>query len=74
MAKSFNVVRDYDWTSIPRGSNLRNNAPRVKIQSFKINSSESINRIRSYLNAVSSVDADEFYNKFNLPKPTLNKD
>ena len=63
MAKSFNVVRDYDWTSIPRGSNLRNNAPKVKIQSFKINSSESINRIRSYLNAVSSVDADEFYNK-----------
>jgi hypothetical protein len=63
MAKSYNVVRDYDWTSIPRGSNLRSNAPRVKIQSFKINSSESINRIRSYLNAVSSVNADEFYNK-----------
>jgi len=63
MAKSYNVVRDYDWTSIPRRSNLRSNAPRVKIQSFKINSSESINRIRSYLNAVSSVNADEFYNK-----------
>jgi hypothetical protein len=63
MAKSFNVVRDYDWTSIPRGSVLRSNAPRVRVQSFKINSSESINRIKSYLNSVTSVNPDEFYNK-----------
>jgi hypothetical protein len=63
MAKSINVVRDYDWTSIPRGSVLRDNAPRVRVQSFKINSSESINRIKSYLNSVTSVNPDEFYNK-----------
>lgn len=63
MPKTFNVVRDYDWTSIPRGSVLRSNAPRVRVQSFKINSSESINRIKSYLNSVTTVDADEFYNK-----------
>ena len=63
MPKTFNVVRDYDWTSIPRGSVLRSNAPRVRVQSFKINSSEALNRIRSYVNVAKAVDAEEFYNK-----------
>lgn len=54
---------DYDWTSIPRGSVLRSRAPRVTVRSFKIKSSESLNRIKSYANVVATVDAEEFYNK-----------
>lgn len=57
-----NVVMDYDWTSIPRGSGLRKNAPRVTIRSYKINSSESLNRLRSYGN-VTEEDPDKFYDK-----------
>lgn len=54
---------DYDWTSIPKGSVLRKNAPRVTVRSFKINSSESLNRIRSYANVLKATDAREFYDK-----------
>lgn len=57
-----NVVMDYDWTSIPRGSGLRKNAPRVTIRSYKIKSSESLNRLQSYTN-VTEEDPDKFYDK-----------
>ena len=63
MADSTNIVMDYDWTSIPRGSVLRSRAPRVTVRSFKIKSSESLNRIKSYANVLATVDAEEFYNK-----------
>jgi hypothetical protein len=59
----FNIVRDYDWTTIPRGSGYRNRAPRVLVQSFKVKSSESLNRIKSYTNVVANTDADKFYDK-----------
>ena len=59
----FNIVRDYDWTTIPRGSGYRNRAPRVYLKSYKVKSSESLNRIRSYANVVVKQDADEFYDK-----------
>jgi len=59
----YNIVRDYDWTTIPRGSGYRNRAPRVLVQSFKVKSSESLNRIRSYTGVVANRDADEFYDK-----------
>ena len=63
MADSTNIVMDYDWTSIPKGSVLRRNAPRVIVRSFKINSSESLNRIRSYIQVAAVTDSEEFYNK-----------
>lgn len=63
MADSTNIVMDYDWTSIPKGSVLRSRAPRVTVRSFKIKSSESLNRIKSYAKVVATVDAEEFYNK-----------
>lgn len=54
---------DYDWTSIPKGSVLRSRAPRVTVRSFKIKSSESLNRIKSYAKVAATVDAEAFYNK-----------
>lgn len=59
----FNIVRDYDWTTIPRGSGYRNRAPRVYLKSYKVKSSESLNRIKSYTNVVANTDADKFYDK-----------
>lgn len=56
-------MRDYDWTSMPRGSRMREQAPRVRVKSYKIKSSESINRILGYVNVASRKNADEFYDK-----------
>lgn len=59
----YNIVRDYDWTTIPRGSGYRNRAPRVYLKSYKVKSSESLNRIKSYSNVVANTDAEKFYDK-----------
>lgn len=59
----FNIVKEYDWTTIPRGSGYRNRAPRVYIKSYKVKSSESLNRILNYSNVVLNTDADDFYDK-----------
>lgn len=59
----FNVVRDYDWTSTPRGSGMREKAPRVKLKSFKIKSNEALNRLKSYVEISTQKDAKTFYQK-----------
>lgn len=59
----FNVVKDYDWTSVPRGSRMRENAPRVMVYSYKIKSSESLNRLQNYVNIAAQKDASQFYNE-----------
>lgn len=61
--ETYNLVRDYDWTSIPRGTGMRNVAPRVYLKSYKINSSETLNRIQGYVNVAAAQDAEEFYDK-----------
>jgi hypothetical protein len=60
---NYNVVKDYDWTSIPRGSGLRARAPYVLLKSYKIKSSESLNRINNYVNVAKKLDSDAFYDK-----------
>lgn len=62
MAK-YDVVKNYDWTSIPRGSGLRKKAPRVWVKSYKINSNEALNRLKSYLEVATLSDPDTFYDK-----------
>jgi hypothetical protein len=58
---NFNVVKDYDWTSVPRGSGLRKDAPKIYVRSYKYTSSESLNRISSYIKATAQSDPDEYY-------------
>lgn len=65
MAK-FDIIKDYDWTSIPRGSGLRSSAPRVWVKSFKLNSNQVQQSIGSFINiakGASSGDGDSFYEK-----------
>lgn len=59
----FDVVKDYDWTVIPRGSGLRGKAPRVWVKSYKLKSNNVLNRFQNYLEVLSIQDADEFYSK-----------
>jgi hypothetical protein len=59
----FDIVKDYDWCTNPRGSVHRKNAPRVWVKSFKINSNEALNRIKSYLEVAAIQDPKTFYDK-----------
>ena len=47
---TYNVVRDYDWTSVPRGSGYRNDAPRVMVTSYKLKSNQILQTISNYIN------------------------
>ena len=59
---NYNVVKDYDWTSVPRGAALRNDAPKVYLQSYKVNSNLALKRLQSYIQ-VGSGGADQFYDQ-----------
>jgi hypothetical protein len=67
----FDVVKDYDWCATPRGSGMRKRAPRVWVKSFKINSNEALNRLKSYLNVAAVQDSKTFYDKLygNVSEP-----
>lgn len=61
------VVRDYDWTSIPRGSKLRNRSPYARVKSYKLISNNIMQSINSFVdiakNSSGSGNADSFYDK-----------
>lgn len=59
----YDVVKEYDWTSSPRGSGMRKKAPRVWVKSYKINSNQIITSIENYLNIAKNAggDAKSFY-------------
>lgn len=59
----YDVVKDYDWTSVPRGSGLRKRAPRVWVKSYKLNSNQILNRFQNYLRVGAVQSSDEFYDK-----------
>jgi hypothetical protein len=62
---TYNIVKDYDWTSIPRGSPLRGEAPVVYLKSYKLKSNQIQSTIQSYLNigGTSFSNAESFYEK-----------
>lgn len=59
----FDIIKDYDWTSSPRGSGIRKKAPRVWVKSFKINSNLVLNRFKSYAELATVSEPEEFYDK-----------
>ena len=58
-----NVVTDYDWTSSPKGSGIRNNAPKVWITSYKLRSSQIMQSIKGFITIGQGLnkDATAFY-------------
>lgn len=64
MAK-YDVVKEYDWTSAPRGSGMRKKAPRVWVKSYKLISNNILTAINGYMAIASEKggDAKSFYDK-----------
>lgn len=61
--KIYNVVSDYDWTSMPRQSSMRSKAPTVLLKAYKVNSSQSLKRLRNYVQTLANTNPEDFYNK-----------
>lgn len=59
----YNIVKEYDWTAIPRGADLRNKAPKVLIRSYKLKSNSIMNRLKNYIQVATAASSKEFYNK-----------
>lgn len=59
----FNIVKEYDWTSIPRGAELRNKAPKVVVRSYKLKSNSVLNRLKSYIQVATASSSKEYYDK-----------
>ena len=61
----YDVVKEYDWCSSPRGSGLRKKAPRVWVKSYKLKSNAIMTSIKNYLNIAQQAggDAKTFYEK-----------
>jgi hypothetical protein len=59
----YNIVKDYDWTTIPRGAALRSKAPKVLVRSYKLKSNSIVNRLKNYIQVAASSSSKEFYEK-----------
>lgn len=64
MAK-YDVVKDFDWCSTPRGSAIRKKAPRVWVKSYKLKSNQILQMLKGYMNVAAGAggDAKSFYDK-----------
>ena len=60
---NYNIIKDYDWTTIPRGAALRSKAPRLLVKSYKLKSNALLNRIKNYIQVGSGASSKEFYEK-----------
>lgn len=61
----YDVVKEYDWCSSPRGSGMRKRAPRVWVKSYKLTSNNITTALKNYLNIWDQKggDAKTFYDK-----------
>jgi hypothetical protein len=59
----YNIVKDYDWTSSPKGSSVRKEAPMVWLKSHKIISNQIMTMIEGYKAIGVTKTAEEFYRK-----------
>ncbi len=57
----YNVIKEYDWTSISRGVGLRDKAPTVWLTSYKLESNSLLERAKSYMQLLAISNPDTFY-------------
>ena len=57
-----NIVKEGAWTTLPTGSQLRNEAPRVRVTPYKIKSTQLAQSIKGFV-AVAKLDSKAFYEK-----------
>tara|TARA_R110000824_G_scaffold115136_4_gene266112 strand:+ start:1811 stop:2917 length:1107 start_codon:yes stop_codon:yes gene_type:complete len=53
------IVRNYDWTSVPRGSGLREEAPKIIATAHKLESNQLQRFISGYLNTIEEPNSAE---------------
>ena len=58
---TFDIVKEYDWTSAPRGSSIRKEVPMVWLKSYKIKSNQIMTMIEGYKAIGQNKTAEEFY-------------
>lgn len=60
---NINIVKDYSWTSIPKGSQLRNEAPVAYVRGYELDMAQLRTFFNGYLNlgGQSISSADSFY-------------
>ena len=73
---TYDVVKTYDWTSSPIGSEIRKNAPWVWVQSYELISNQIYQTILNYMNIGTEAienDAAKFYDNM-YSKSTTKED
>lgn len=73
----YNVVKNYDWTSVPRGAPIRNSTPSIKLRSYKLKSSQIMQSVRGFqaLEEGGGVSgAKDFYEKLYADSTTQEDD
>jgi hypothetical protein len=60
---NYNIIKNYDWTTIPRGAALRSKAPKLLVRSYKLKSNALLNRIKNYIQVGVQASSKEFYEK-----------
>ena len=60
---NYNIIKNYDWTTIPRGAELRSKAPKLLVRSYKLKSNALLNRIKNYIQVGVQASSKEFYEK-----------
>ena len=61
---TFDVVKDYSWTTVPKGAKLREEAPVANVISFELEESQLRSFVSGWVNVgnAASQDPMEFYN------------
>jgi len=60
---AYDIINDYDWTSMPKGSTLRYDTPQLFVKAYELNKNQTINRFRNYVTVVTKTNPFEFYDK-----------
>lgn len=56
-----NIVKDYSWTSLPKGAPLRDEAPVCYVRGFELEGTQLNQFIDGYINIASAKNVDDFY-------------
>jgi hypothetical protein len=71
---AYDIINDYDWTSMPKGSPLRYNTPQLFVKAYDLDKNLTINRFRNYVTVVTEQDPLKFYDKLYSDATTATND
>jgi hypothetical protein len=71
---AYDIINDYDWTSMPKGSPLRYDTPQLFVKAYELNKNQTINRFRNYVTVATEKDPLKFYDKLYSDATTPTED